>query len=53
MALGGWIAVVSARECVSCDRSAAARARLVVEGAVEASGIGYVGMDIGAAVRLL
>ena len=52
MALGGWIAVVSARECVSCDRSAAARAWLVVEGAVEAFGNVYVEMDVEAAVCL-
>ena len=32
--------------------AAAARARLVVEGAVEAFGNGYVGMDVGTAVRL-
>jgi len=32
--------------------AAAARARLVVEGAVEACGNGYVGMDVGMAVRL-
>ena len=37
-----------------CARStaAAARARLIAEGAVEAFGNVYVGMDVGAAVRL-
>jgi len=43
---------VSAWECLSGDRGGGGTRGLVVEGAVEAFGNGYVGMDVDTAVHL-
>lgn len=50
LALGGWTYRLGS--AFRATAAAAARARLVVEGAVEAFGNGYVGIDVGTAIHL-